>query len=112
MTDEHKTILDSVMARLWSTNSLTEPILALEVLYGPYTGAVFAFTKFELSPQKLANGMVPTKFETTVFVKPEGFREDEAWDEWTAELLMAWLSYLSTHDYRPLMNAKTDQQVH
>lgn len=109
-----KTIMDSVMPRLWKRSPTEEPMLALEVLYGPYKGAVFAFTKFDLMPHKLENGMVATKFETEIFHRPEDpdFREDEAWDEFCAELVLAWLSWISSHDLRPLIMAPTDGKVH
>lgn len=107
-----KTIMDSVMPRLWKRTPNEDPFLALEVIYGPYKGAVFAFTKFDLLPHKLENGMVATKFETSIFIRPEGFREDEAWDDFCSELVLAWLSYISSHDLRPLIVAPTDGKVH
>lgn len=98
--------MDSVMPRLWVTHEGAEPVLALECVNGPYTGAIFAFTKFDLLPHKLKDGMVATKFETTIYQKPEGFSQDEAWDAYCAELVLAWLSYVATHDLRPLIASR------
>lgn len=98
------TVLNSVMPRLWPRGEHLEPILALEVIYGPYKGTVFAFTKFELFPdRKSDDGLVATKFETTIYVRPEGFTEDEAWDAYTAEVVLAWLGYLATNDYKKIL---------
>lgn len=112
MPDADRSPMDVVMPRLWQTDPKAEPILALEIIAGPYKGAIFAFTSFDLMPHRLDNGMVATKFETTVFQKPENFREDEAWDEFCAELVLAWLSYVATHDFRPLIASRPVGGIH
>ena len=107
-----RTILDAVMPRLWKTHPTDDPFLALEVTEGPYKGVIFAFEKFEVSTKKMKDGMVATKFETKQYVSPKGFKADEAWDVWAGEFLLAWLHYLSLHEFGTLANAETDGQVH
>ena len=102
-----KGILDCILPRLIQATTATQPILGLEVLDGPYKGVVFGFTKFEVLASKMENGMVPTKFETAIYSSPEGFTADEAWDSFTAEMLIAWLSYIATTDVNALLHAET-----
>jgi hypothetical protein len=111
VSQTERTILDMVMPRLWP-NGNSDPFLVLEVTEGPYKGVVFAFSKFEVSTKKIKDGMVATKFETKQYVTPKGFRADEAWDLWAGEFLLAWLHYLSLHEFGTLANAETDGQVH
>lgn len=104
-------ILDTVMARLIKRGPFTDPTLGLEVLSGEYKGVVFSFKTFEMMPQKMANGMVPTKYEVEIHIKPDNLvnwnpDDDENFDHYTAEVLIAWLSYLHTHDLAPLIKSK------
>jgi hypothetical protein len=67
---------------------------------------VFGFTKFEvLANKQTSDGMVPTKFETTIYNAPEGFQKDESFDSFTSEVLVAWLSYIALTDIQGLMKA-------
>lgn len=114
MTQENSqySILNTVLARLIKTTSDSEPILGLEVIDGPYTGVVFAFTKFTVQNHKMDNGMVPAKFELTIYGAPKDFVQDEAFDEYTRDVLLAWLSYISTHSFAPLLAAEAAKGVH
>ena len=100
-----KGVLECILPRLIQRTTLEPVTLGLEVLDGPYRGVVFGFTKFDVRAEKLENGMVPTKFETTVYGAPEGFLKDEAFDEFTSEVLMAWLNYIALTDVQGFVNA-------
>lgn len=105
-------ILNTVLARLIKTTPDSEPILGLEVIDGPYTGVVFAFTKFTVQNHKMDNGMVPAKFDVSVFKTPDGFTQDEGFDEYTRDVLLAWLGYISTHNFAALMQAEAVKGIH
>ena len=105
MSRVDKGILECIMPHLIQPSSTDTALLGLEVTYGPYKGVVFGFTKFDVIAERLANGMVPTRFETKVYGAPEGFRKDEAFDEFTSEVLVAWLSYIALTDVQGLMKA-------
>lgn len=104
-------ILNHVMGRLHKRGPFAQPELALEILDGPYKGIVFSFTKFTMMPAKLDNGMVPTVYETEVHVIPtalkDTFVKDEAFDNFTTEILMSWMSYLHTNDLSPLVKMRS-----
>lgn len=105
-------ILRGIMARLWMTTSMKEPILALESFDGPYAGVIFSFKKFEVANTILPNGYHATKFETAVHKSPEGFEADEAFDRWCGEVLLAWLHHLHTTDLKAVSSAIPKQGVH
>lgn len=84
-----QTIFNSVKPVEHGKEADGSPRRAMQVLYGPYTGVVFAFSKFEVNDGEVVDGMYPVSYETVVYAHPKGFREDEAWDQWTAELLQA-----------------------
>ena len=93
-----KGVLECILPRLIQRSSVEPAVLGLEVLDGPYKGVVFGFTKFDVRQERLANGMVPTRFETTVYEAPENFAKDEGFDEFTSEVLLAWLNYIAVTD--------------
>lgn len=99
-TDIDLNVLRIVQPILWKPGPLTELMLALEVMEGPYTGVVFSFTTFQIDPDNAKEGMLPVKYEIRVFSAPSGFVHDEAFDQFTSELLMAWLTHLATTDYK------------
>lgn len=105
-------ILNTVLATLVKTSPNTEPLLGLSVIDGPYTGVVFVFTKFTVQNERLENGMVPAKFDIQVFKAPEGFVQDEAFEEYVREVLLAWLGYISTHSFSALLQTDAVKGVH
>lgn len=107
MIEKTRGILDCILPRLIQPTTTSIAVLGLEVLDGPYKGVVFGFTKFDVMPERLANGMVPTRFETTLYHSPEGFVKDESFDAFTSEVLVAWLSYIALTDINGLIKAPT-----
>ncbi len=105
-------ILNSIQARLWKSSPFAEPVLALEVVYGAYKGVVFAFSSFEVLPMKMENGMVPTRFETKVFIEPAGFVKDETFDLFCSEVLLSWMNYIATNDIQPLVKQASSPGIH
>lgn len=92
---DNQHVLNAVLPRIWQPNSTDTAELALEVKDGPYTGVVFGFTKFDVQEDKPdSKGLVPVKFDTTIYQSPEGFVKDESFDAFTAEILIAWLEYI------------------
>ena len=110
--DVNPHILNMVIARLVKKTPFAEPILALEVLDGPYKGVVFSFTKFTYMMERTENGMVPVRFETEVYSSPPDFQKDEAFDEFSSEVVLAWLHYISVNNMSPLVRSATDGRVH
>jgi|SRR5579872_755985 len=106
------TPLNSVMARQWKSGPYADPILALEVIFGPYTGVVFSFSNFEVLPTKMENGMVPARFETKVLKSPVGFEKDEAFDLYCSELLLAWLTYIGSNEVAPFLRSESAPHIH
>lgn len=104
-------LLRFAIPRLWKANKNAEPTLALEIHQGKYKGVIFAFTKFEVQHTVLENGMAPTKYETEVFQAPEGFVKDAAFDYFTTELLLAWLSHSQQNDYRIIRNVRAREKI-
>lgn len=106
-------ILDHIIGRLWKASPFSEPILALEILDGPYKGVVYSYSSFTFLPAQMADGTVPTKYETEVHVIPvnikDTFTKDEAFDQFTTEVLLSWIGYIHTNDMSPLikMRART-----
>lgn len=84
-----QTILNSIRTCEHGTELDGSPRRAMRVVYGPYTDTIFIFSKFEIDEKHIVDGMCPATYETTIFARPKGFREDEAWDQWTSELLQA-----------------------
>jgi hypothetical protein len=107
-----ESILNSVMGRLWKKGVYGEEVLALEVIEGPYIGVVFGFSSFEMLPLKIANGLVPVKFDTTIFKAPKEFVKDEAFDLWCSEVVVAWLHYIAVNDFQPFIKSSTAPGIH
>ncbi len=105
-------ILDSIMARLIKPKAFAEPVLALEILRGPYTGIVFSFKTFEVSNTMMENGMRGTTYETQIYHLPTRFGadwvQDEGFDRFTSEVLFSWLSYVQLNSLAPLLKAKPE----
>jgi hypothetical protein len=103
-------ILDMIMARLIKRQAFGDPVLALEITQGEFRGICFSFKTFELQPVQMENGMIPTRYETEIHELPERFGADwkqtEAFDRFTGEVLFAWLSYIQTNNLAPLLKAK------
>lgn len=103
-------VLDKVMARQYKAAPFKEPVIALEILHGPYKGIVFMFTNFIMKAKPDENGMVATRYETEILVVPpelQGtFVKDEAFDAYTTEIVVAWLHYIHTHDLSPLIKSR------
>lgn len=101
-----RNILNDICPRLVKVDN-GDPILGLEILDGPYKGVVFSFTKFSVLREREENGMVPTRFETTVHTAPDGFRADETFDLYCSEVLLAWLGYISMTNLQELARMET-----
>ena len=99
-------ILNSVHAVLVPVDK-GDPILGIEILEGPYQHITFSFKKFVVMRERMENGMVPTKFETEIHSAPEGFVPDEDFDLYCSEVLLAWLSFISTANFSDLIKAET-----
>lgn len=91
------TVLNTIIPRLWIPAPLSEMILALEVIEGPYRGVIFSFISFKVHPLKLEGGWQPAKFEVKIWKSPKGFEQDEAFDNYASDILLAWLSFMTTH---------------
>lgn len=107
-------ILDTVMARLIKKSPFADPILGLEIIQGEWKGIVFSFKKFEMMPMQMENGMVPTRYETEIHIRPDHLKHwepDDAFDRYTTEVLMAWLSYIHQNDLSPLIKASTTGSI-
>lgn len=99
-------ILNSICPRLVKVDQ-GDPILGLEILDGPYKGVTFSFSKFIVQKDRMENGMVPTKFETTVHHAPPSFVADESFDLFCSEVLLAWLSFISVSNFDTLIKEET-----
>lgn len=97
--------LDNIMVRLVKRSPFTEPIVALEILSGPYKGVVYSYKKFAIR-QKTEHGY-ETIFETEIHRLPPDFPKDwtpdEAFDTYASEIVVAWLGYVHTNDLAPLV---------
>lgn len=104
-------ILNHIQGRLWKKGPFAEPILALEILDGPYKGIVYSYSSFTFLPGMTQDGMVPTKYETEVHVIPDSLKDtfvkDEAFDVFTSEVLISWIGYIHTNDLTPLLKVRT-----
>lgn len=107
-----QTILNSIETVEYGTELDGSPRRVLQVIYGPYTGVKFTFGKFEIDESKMVDGMYSAVYETTVYTRPEGFRPDEAWDQWTSELLQAILYEHIGRDVPQVPIAKESMGVH
>lgn len=110
------TMLDRVRGCLIRRSPFAEPLLALEILDGPYRGVVFSYASFTMLNERLENGMIPTTYETEVHRVPEylkaSFVKDESFDLFTSEIVVAWLSYLHTNDLSPLIKMRPLGSIH
>lgn len=104
-------VSNMVMGRLWKTTPFSDPILALEVIGGPYKGVVFSYKTFHVLPITMEGGFVPTKYETEIHVIPEQLPKnwvpDEPFDLFTSEVLFKWLSYINLNNLAPFLRMKT-----
>lgn len=102
--DVNRAVLDSILLRLWRVHPMASTELALEVIDGPYKGVVFTWGQFEASTKKTEDGMTPIHFTTRIFVSPEGFKQDAAWDAWCSEVMLAWMAHTATTNYQQLIS--------
>lgn len=105
-------ILNVVLARLIKTDTFAQPLLALEILDGPYKGVTFWFASFHADLEKQADGMTPVSFVTKIYEAPPGFVPDAAFDGFCGEIFFAWLTYINQNDMAPLLKAKPVEGVH
>jgi hypothetical protein len=87
-------ILNAVLPRIWQPKSTDESKLALEIVDGPYKGVIYGYTEFGAVGQT-EDGMIPVKYETVVYSGPKGFQQDEAFDAFTRDVLVAWLELVA-----------------
>lgn len=106
-------VLKCVQGRLIRVKSVIDPVLAIEIIAGPYKGVTFWFSKFTLDPSKAtADGMVPVKFECKVYQSPEGFVHDESFDMFCGEIFYAWITYLKQVDMPEFFKMPTVPGIH
>jgi hypothetical protein len=86
--------------------------LRLEIIGGPYVGVIFGFSSFMILPQKLEDGLVPARFETTIYKSPKGFDKDEAFDYYCRELLLAWLHFIAVERTRRFIKSEPVKGLH
>ena len=99
-------ILNDIMPRLIPVEK-GDSILGIEILRGPYKGVTFSFKKFTVMKERLANGMVPTQFETMIHERPPDFNPDAAFDSYCSEILLSWLHFISTTNFASLLKSDT-----
>jgi hypothetical protein len=99
-------ILNDIMPRLIPVSN-EDSILGLEIIRGPYKGVTFSFKKFTVMKERMANGMVPTQFETMVHEGPQDFDPNTAFDEYCSEVLLAWLHFISVTNFDALLKTET-----
>jgi len=99
-------ILNDIMPRLIPVEK-GDSILGIEILRGPYKGVTFSFKKFTVMKERLANGMVPTQFETVIHESPTDFNSDAAFDSYCSEILLSWLHFISTTNFDALLTTET-----
>ena len=107
------TILSGIIPRLWIPAPLAEPVLALEVITGEFRGVIFSYKDFQIMPTELEGGWVPTKFGLKVWRNPTDHKQEElaAFDEYTREVLLAWLSYIATTDLKRIVGTRPIQGI-
>ena len=106
MMSKENNILNDIMPRLISVEK-GDSILGMEILRGPYKGVTFSFKKFTVMKERLANGMVPTQFETVIHEGPSHFDPDAAFDSYCSEILLSWLHFISTTNFDALLTTET-----
>ena len=106
MTSKENNILNDIMPRLISVEK-GDSILGMEIIRGPYKGVTFSFKKFTVMKERLANGMVPTQFETMIHEGPSDFDPDAAFDSYCSEILLSWLHFISTTNFDSLLKSDT-----
>ena len=99
-------ILNDIMPRLIPVEK-GDSILGIEILRGPYKGVTFSFKKFTVMKERLANGMVPTQFETMIHERPPDFNPAAAFDSYCSEILLSWLHFISTTNFDALLTTET-----
>ena len=104
MSEEN--ILNDIMPRLISVEQ-GDSILGMEIIRGPYKGVTFSFKKFTVSKERLANGMVPTQFETVIHESPTDFKSNAEFDSYCSEILLSWLHFISTTNFDALLTTET-----
>ena len=104
MSEEN--ILNDIMPRLISVEQ-GDSILGMEIIRGPYKGGTFSFKKCTVSKERLANGMVPTQFETVIHESPTDFKSNAEFDSYCSEILLSWLHFISTTNFDALLTTET-----
>lgn len=103
-------VLKGVLDCIIKPKGYGEPIRALKILVGPYQGVVFSYTTFKFLQPKgedIEKGMAPVRFETQIHQAPDGFVQDEGFDQYCSDILLAWLQFISDNDLDMLLSAKT-----
>ena len=106
MVSKESNILNDIIPRLIPVER-GDSILGMEIMRGPYKGVTFSFKKFTVMKERLANGMVPTQFETVIHESPTDFNSDAAFDSYCSEILLSWLHFISTTNFDALLTTET-----
>ena len=106
MVSKESNILNDIIPRLIPVER-GDSILGMEIMRGPYKGVTFSFKKFTVMKERLANGMVPTQFETMIHERPPDFNPDAAFDSYCSEILLSWLHFISTTNFDALLTTET-----
>lgn len=94
MMKNKQEVLNAVLPRIIQPSSTDESKMALEIVAGPYKGVVYGYTSFQ-AVGDVKDSMQPVKYETCIYSAPAEFKQDEAFDAFTTEVLIAWLSLVA-----------------
>ena len=86
------------------------PLLALEILEGPYRGVVYSYTSLKVIDEPAKDMMARVRFETVVHT-PTAFVPDTAFDEFCSEVLIAWVDILSQEHMREQFESLLTRKV-
>jgi hypothetical protein len=73
--------------------------LALEVIAGPYRGVVYSYTSLDVMDDPKDGELARVQFKTVIH-EPAQFVADQAFDEFCADILIAWVELLSQAEMR------------
>ena len=93
MTNKER-ILNAVLPRIWQPSSTDVAQMALEITDGPYKGVVYGYTGFH-AVGEAEMGLIPVRYDTHIYTAPQGFVQDESFDEFTSDVLVAWLDLVA-----------------
>ena len=100
MLKNKQEVLNAVLPRIVQPSSTDDAKMGLEIVTGPYKGVVYGYVSFD-AIGAAQDGLQPVKYETYVYSAPSGFIQDEAFDAFTREVLIAWLELVAELENTP-----------